>query len=118
MTQAIPEHATLVQVTSGGMGSGDAELRIKLLRTWLTLQLENDALPGAMCFYTDGVKLVVEGSPVLDLLRAVEEKGTHLIVCTTCLKHYGLFDEIAVGIVGGMTDIIAAQAKAAKVVNL
>lgn len=110
--------STLVLVTGDGMGRGDDELRAKLLRTYLTLLAEHDVLPGAICFYTDGVKLVVEGSPFLDLLRALEKKGVHLIVCTTCLKHYDLYDKVAVGIVGGMTDIISAQAKAEKVITL
>jgi len=110
--------STLVLLTSDGMGRGDDELRAKLLRTYLTLLTEHDVLPGAICFYTDGVKLVVEGSPFLDLLRAIEAKGVHLIVCTTCLKHYDLYDKVAVGIVGGMTDIISAQAKAEKVITL
>lgn len=110
--------STLIVVRGDGMGVGDWELRQKLLRTYLTLLVENDVLPGAICFYTEGVKLVVEDSPFLDLLAALEAKGVHLIVCTTCLKHYGLYDEIAVGVVGGMTDILAAQWKAKKVVTL
>lgn len=110
--------STLLVLTGDGMGHGDDALRTKLLATYLTLLAENDVLPGAICFYTEGVKLVVDGSPVLDLLKALEAKGVHLIVCTTCLNHYGLMDRVAVGIVGGMTDIISAQGKAAKVVTL
>ena len=109
---------TLIVLTRDGMGDGDAALRTKLLTTYLTLLVEHDVLPGAICFYTDAVKLVCEGSPHLDLLRALEGKGVHLIVCTTCLKHYDLEDKVAVGIVGGMTDIISAQGKAAKVITL
>lgn len=110
--------STLVMLTANGMGQGDPELSQKLLTTWLTLQLENDQLPGAICFYTEGVKLVVEGSPFLELLRRIEAQGVHLVVCTTCLKHYGLFEQLAVGTVGGMGDIISAQAAAEKVITL
>ena len=110
--------STLLVLTRDGMGDGDPELRQKLLTTYLTLLAENSVLPGAICFYTDGVKTVCEGSPYLDLLRTLEEKGVHLIVCTTCLKHHGLYEKVAVGIVGGMTDIISAQGRAAKVINL
>ena len=110
--------STLIVLTRDGMGDGDHELRTKLLTTYLTLLAENAVLPGAICFYTDGVKLVCEGSPHLDLLRKLEEQGVHLIVCTTCLKHFDLLDKVQVGIVGGMTDIISAQGKAAKVITL
>ena len=109
---------TIVQVTSYGMGKGDQELQHKLISKYLTLiQLNND-LPNAIVFYTDGVKLVVEGSPVLDELRTLENKGVRLIICSTCLEHYNLLDKVQVGIVGGMTDIIEAQVNAEKVITL
>jgi hypothetical protein len=79
---------------------------------------QNGTLPGALCFYADGVKLVVEGSPLLAELRAVEAKGAHLIICKTCLDYFRLTDKVAVGVVGGMGDIIAAQLKAQKVITL
>ena len=64
------------------------------------------------------MRLVCEGSPVLDRLRALEAKGVHLIICKTCLDMMGLADKVAVGVVGGMGDIVAAQWTADKVVSL
>jgi intracellular sulfur oxidation DsrE/DsrF family protein len=75
-------------------------------------------LPAAICFYTDGVKLVVEGSPVLEPLKSLEARGVHLIICSTCLSYFGLEDKVRVGVVGGMTDIIEAQWRAGKVITL
>jgi sulfur relay (sulfurtransferase) complex TusBCD TusD component (DsrE family) len=100
------------------MGSADAPLQQKLLNTYLGLLLENGSLPGAICFYTDGVKLVVEGSPLLERLSEIEKKGVRLIICSTCLNYLGLTEKVRVGIVGGMPDIIEAQAKAGKVITL
>ena len=105
-------------ITNDGMGQAEEPLRKKLIRTYLRLLDENDILPGAICFYTDGVKLVVEGSHVLDTLKSLEAKGVHLIVCNTCLDYFGLADNVKVGIVGGMTDIISAQWKAEKVITI
>ncbi|MCB1162413.1 MAG: DsrE family protein [Candidatus Krumholzibacteriia bacterium] len=107
-----------VLITRDGMGSADAELQHKLMRTWLKVVAENGRLPGALCFYTDGVKLVVEGSPILEELRAMEAAGVHLVICKTCLDHFGLADKVAVGVVGGMGDIVAAQWSADKVITL
>ena len=112
------DFSTLVLVTGDGMGQGETPLRHRLIYTYLRLLDENDVLPGAICFYTDGVKLVVEGSHVLDVLRSLESKGVHLIICNTCLNYFGLGDKVRVGVVGGMTDIIAAQWKAKKVITL
>ena len=51
-------------------------------------------------------------------LRALEERGVHVILCKTCLDHLGLAGSVEVGTVGGMGDIIAAQWKAGKVIPL
>ncbi|GAB4410702.1 MAG: hypothetical protein Fur0044_04510 [Anaerolineae bacterium] len=100
------------------MGKADQPLPHKLIHTYLSLLVEHKLFPAAICFYTEGVKLVVEGSPVLDLLQALETNGVPLIICQTCLNHFGLADNVKVGIVGGMTDIIEAQWRADKVITL
>jgi len=110
--------ATVLLLTREGMGQAEPALQHKVLRTFLTLLFEGDQLPRAICFYTEGVKLVTEGSPVLDLLQALEVKRVPLIVCQTCLNHFQLADKLKVGLVGGMGDIIAAQAEATKVITL
>ena len=108
----------LLQIIHDGMGAGDLPLQHTLLRKYLLLTQENGALPGAICFYTSGVKMVAEGSPVLDVLQSLEAQGVRLIVCKTCLEHFGLLDKVRAGIVGGMGDILAAQLLADKVITL
>ncbi|MGO8786763.1 MAG: DsrE family protein [Terriglobia bacterium] len=110
--------STLLQVIHDGMGAADPELQHTLLRKYLLLLQENETLPGAICFYTSGVKMVVEGSPVLDVLQSLESRGIRLIICKTCLDYFGLLEKVRVGTVGGMGDIIAAQWLANKVISL
>jgi hypothetical protein len=110
--------STVILLNNDGMGSADDTLRRKLLRVYLTMLQENGFYPGAVCFYAGAVKLVVEGSPVLDLLHALEAKGVRLIVCSTCLQYFGLSGKVAAGIVGGMNDIVLAQWMASKVITL
>ena len=100
------------------MGNAAPELAMKLVTTYLTLLMENGSLPKAICFYTEGVKLVVDDSPVLELLAKLESKGVHLIICQTCLNYYNLRDKVRVGIIGGMGDILAAMALAGKVITI
>jgi intracellular sulfur oxidation DsrE/DsrF family protein len=109
---------TIIQITNDGMGEGDPALQHKLIVKYLELIQMTEGLPNAITFYTDGVKLVVKGSPALVQLRSLENQGVRLIVCSTCLEHYGLSEKVKVGIVGGMTDIIEAQVKADKVITL
>ena len=109
---------TTILVTRNGMGDADLELQTKLIVTYFRLLNENDILPAVICFYADGVKLVVSGSPVLETLKSLEEKGVRLVLCNTCLNFYGLIEKVRVGVVGGMGDIIEAQVKASKVVTI
>ena len=118
MTKESPFANTVILITREGMGSADATLQQKLLNTYLGLLLENGSLPEAICFYTDGVKLVVEGSPLLERLTEIEKKGVRLVICSTCLNYFSLTEKVRVGIIGGMPDIIEAQANANKVITL
>jgi hypothetical protein len=63
---------TILLVTRNGMGHAETSLQQKLFAKYLRLLDENNMLPGGICFYTEGVKLVTEGSPVLDQLRSFE----------------------------------------------
>ena len=79
----------VILITREGMGSADATLQHKLLDTYLRILLENNSLPAAICFYTDGVKLVVEGSPLLERLSQIDKRADSLIICSTCLSYFG-----------------------------
>ncbi len=109
---------TVIPIISSGMGRAVQELQHKLVSTYLRLLDENDILPGAICFYTEGVWLAVEGSPLLDQMRRLEAKSVRLILCSTCLNYYNLMDKVQVGMVGGMGDILEAQEKATNVVSI
>ncbi len=110
---------TVILVTRYGMGhSQSADLPLKLIEKYFGLLLQGNELPQAICFYTDGVKLTVTGSPALNPLRELERKGVRIIICSTCLDAMSLTKEVEVGIVGGMPDIIEAQLKTDKVISI
>jgi len=110
---------SVILVTHYGMGHSQlADLPLKLIDKYFNLLLQGSELPRAICFYTDGVKLTISGSPVLNPLKELEHKGVRLIICSTCLDAMGLTKEVQVGIVGGMSDILEAQTKADKVISI
>jgi sulfur relay (sulfurtransferase) complex TusBCD TusD component (DsrE family) len=109
---------TVMVFTRYGLGSGPDELQKLLAGKFLSLLDESGNLPAKILFYTEGVKLACEGSPVLDPLRALQAKGVELILCQTCLDYFGLTECVTVGIVGGMPDIIETLQKAGKVISL
>ncbi len=110
---------TVFVFTSYGIGQTDnAELKIKLAKKFLALLANADPLPSQICFYTDGVRLCVNGSPALDELRALVAKGVELVLCSTCLETFDLRDQVAIGVVGGMGDIITAMMNADNAITL
>lgn len=118
MTLDFRAKDAVILVTGDGMGQTDQELGHKLLKTYFHLLGEAEIYPGAICFYAAGVKMAVDGSPVLEELQVLENAGVPIILCGTCLNHYQLGEKIAVGLRGGMTDIIEAQFRADKVITL
>lgn len=115
---SVSDSDTVILITRNGMGDAEPALQQKLATTYFKLLDENNILPAAICFYANGVKLAIEGSPVLASLRSLEAKGVRLVLCSTCLDYYSLADKVQVGIVGGMTDIIEAQRLAGKVISI
>lgn len=113
-----PQSDVTLLITRDGMGHAEPALAHKLAGTYFDLLDLEDRLPGRVCFYAEGVKLACEGSPVLEALAALEERGVELLVCTTCLEFYGLMPELRVGLAGNMKQIQAAQWEAARVLTI
>ena len=114
-----PDKSIVIVFKSDGMGMTDAQpLREKLASTFLRLINDPEALPHAVCFYTDGVKLVCDGSPILAELRALEGRGVPLVICKTCLDYLGLRDHVEVGHISAMEHIMTDMEHAENVVVL
>ncbi len=110
--------SVVIVINNNGMGVAPTALSHKLVSTFLNMLDLDDRLPAAICFYAEGVKLTVKGSPVLDELRSFSDKGVRLIVCTTCLNYFNLLDDLQVGSAGGMKDIVEVQWGAGRVITL
>ncbi len=108
----------VVYVASEGMGRGDEVLGAELMSKFLdTLSQFKDQLTHVI-FVNAGAKLVVDGSPVLQQLRHLEEVGVELLACGTCLNHFGITDKLAVGTMSNMVAIIETLSDAGRVVRL
>jgi hypothetical protein len=114
-----PQKDIVIVFKTQGLGLTDQQpLKEKLAKSFLGLALQMDPPPAALCFYTDGVRLACEGSPVLEELKSLEAKGIRLILCQTCLNTFQLADQVRVGVVGGMADIISAMWQADSVITV
>jgi hypothetical protein len=56
---------TIILVPRKGMGQGPEDLQLMLLEKYLKLLDQSESLPAAMCFYTEGVHLLTDSSPLL-----------------------------------------------------
>lgn len=109
---------TLLQVTKDYMGEGDLELGRMLLANYFTIRNNDNNLPKIMVFFNSAVKLLVEGSPTLEIFKEIEAKGVKMISCKTCLNHFGILDKVQAGTPGTMVDIISLQDEADKIISL
>jgi selenium metabolism protein YedF len=118
--KAIPLSAPLVLVVSSErMGRGEHdELGTVLIRSFFHTLGEVEPLPYTILFYNSGVKLVAEGSLVLQDLQALAQRGVEMLACGTCLAYYDLTDKVAVGEVSNMYTIAETMLGVGKVVNL
>lgn len=91
----MPSKTFLIQ--SEGLGRGDDQLGKMLMANFLRLLGESKEKPVALIFWNFGVRLVCEGSEVLDHLRRLEEQGVEILACTTCLEYFDLIDKLKVG---------------------
>ena len=107
----------VVQVTSDRMGRGDDDLGALLLRSFIKTQLQLERPPDTMIFYNAGVRLCCEGSPLIDDLLELEDRGVEIIACGTCLNFFELAPKLAVGRGSDMLEIATRLAEAGHIVR-
>jgi len=108
----------LVFLGADVVGAGDDVLGGKLMMNFLlTLKEMGDDL-WRIVMVNGGVKLSVEGSPCLKALKDLEDAGVSVLVCGTCLEHFGLSGKNGVGQVTNMLDIVTSFQLATKVIRV
>ncbi|MHB8861845.1 MAG: DsrE family protein [Pirellulaceae bacterium] len=119
--ELVTMRKTVIVVTRSGLGTTaaeDAEFGVEMLDKFFHSLERQPEKPHAICFYTEGVKLLVDGSAVVLGLKLLEALGVRIIACQSCLHHYDLQDRLAVGKTGGMPDIVQLMREADKVITV
>jgi len=109
---------TVLLFTRNGLGDAPEGLQQTLAVKFLSLLAQAEEKPARIVFYAEGVKLVCEGSLVLQWLKMLEAAGVELLVCSTCLEYFGLTEKVKVGQVGGMPGVLTVLQAAEKVISL
>jgi selenium metabolism protein YedF len=105
-------------IATDTVGKGSDELGGILMRAFMHTFLEVKPSPNTIIFMNNGVKLAIKGSPVLEDLQELSNRGVEILVCGTCTNYFGITDNVAVGIISNAYNIAEAMLNADKVVNL
>ena len=101
------------------VGDGDETLGKSLMKMALYTLSESGNPPAHLLFMNSGVKLVAGGEQaVVDSVSSLIAQGTEVLVCGTCLDFYGLKEQLAVGEVSNMYDILGRMQEASKTITL
>ena len=107
----------VVMLSKNRLGEGSDELGEALVGAMINTLKSMDTLPGKIMILNSGVNLVVNGSLVINDMRDLEKSGVDIMVCGACLDYFGKMDELAVGRVSNMHDILEGVINADKVMN-
>jgi selenium metabolism protein YedF len=116
--KALLFEPTVLLIASSTLGRGDDELGGVLMRTFIHTISESEIKPHKIIFMNSGVKLVTQGSDVIDDLLALEKESVEILACGTCLGHFGLQDAVEVGRISNMYEITMVLMKSTKVISI
>lgn len=100
------------------MGHGSDELGRKLISVFLKKLWASPTKPDAVLFYNEAVRLLTLEGGCVEALHGLQEAGVDLVACGTCVDHFDLKEEIQVGRISGMEEILSIIQKAQKVVTI
>ncbi len=103
------------------VGEGDAELGRNLVKMALYTLSESDTVPVSLLFMNTGVQLVAGDDAsveeIVGHVKKLEERGCEVLVCGTCLDFYDLKEQLKVGEISNMYDILERMQEASKVIT-
>ncbi len=89
----------LVIISSDVIGKDEKLGRI-LMKAYLETMIATRQLPQMIFLMNTAVKLSTIDEEFIPLLKKIEEMGTEVFTCGTCLKYYNLEDSLRVGFRG------------------
>ena len=95
---------------TNAIGTNNSELGGNLAKMAIFTLSESEKIPAYVLFMNEGVKLPAGDEPqIIENLQTLIDKGSQVLVCGTCLNFYGIKDDLKVGTVSNMYDILGAM---------
>ena len=118
-TSGMPADSGLVvAIGRNTMGEGSEELGRILLKGFIYSLRELTPPPARLLFFNSGAYLTSKDSNSIEDLKAMAAQGTIIQTCGTCINYYGITEQLAVGQVANMYDIVTAMAEAKRLINI
>jgi len=106
----------VVAIQRNRLGDGAEELGSILMKAFVNTLPEISVSPKTVVFLNSGVYLALNGSPVIESLKKLEERKVEILVCGTCLDYYEQKQNLGVGKVSNMYDILERLTQASSVI--
>jgi selenium metabolism protein YedF len=110
----IPRNVVLLNSASIGP---DEELGHILMKAFIKTLLDIPPLPEVVILLNSGVKLTCDNSELIEVFAALEQAGSIVLSCGTCLEYYDLTDKLAVGKVTNMFDVVSLLSGADRIIK-
>ena len=105
-SEAKSNQGKVYLIAADTLGEGEEELGKILIKGFISTLLDIEPLPQKVIFLNAGVKLAVLEKDVKRTLLDLEKAGVKILLCGTCLDYYELSDQVEVGEVSNMYEIV------------
>ena len=100
------------------LGQESPELGEALIKAFLGTLAASSPPPATVALMNGGIFLALEESSTSEVLREMESRGCRVLVCGTCVTHFGVADRLAAGTLSNMFEITDAMLRASKTLVL
>ena len=100
------------------LGQESPELGEALIKAFLGTLAASSPPPATVALMNGGIFLALEECSTSEVLRAMESRGCRVLVCGTCVTHFGVADRLAAGTLSNMFEITDAMLRARKTLVL
>ncbi|MGL4796585.1 MAG: sulfurtransferase-like selenium metabolism protein YedF [Paraclostridium sp.] len=109
---------TCIYINSDKMGTGNDELGEVLIKGYIYTLTESKPYPKSIVFVNSGIKLTTINEATVENLTILEDAGVEILSCGTCLDYYGLKENLKVGNVTNMYNIVELMNKSSKTISI
>lgn len=109
---------TCIFINSDKMGTGNDELGEVLIKGYIYTLTESKPYPKAIVFVNSAIKLTTVNEATVENLTILQEAGVEILSCGTCLDYYGLKENLKVGNVTNMYNIVELMNNSSKTISI